>query len=78
MSLEALNGLLSAVSIIASAIAVQLRASSRAQRVALRRLRDENIEWALYCHQLREDLAMSGVRPPEYPKILVKDQDMTV
>lgn len=72
---EALTGALSIVSVAASAVAIHLRASSAAQRKALRQLRDRDIVWALYTHKLREFIALKGFVPPEYPNDLIGDFD---
>ena len=75
-SVDTVSAFLSALWIITGAVAIQLRASSKAQRKALRRLRDKDVEWALYCHQLRVDLANLGVTPREMPTDLVVDPDV--
>lgn len=76
LSLDTVSTFLSGLWIITAAIAIQLRASSKAQRKALRRLRDKDIEWALYCHQLRVDSANAGLTPREMPTTLVLDPDV--
>ena len=66
-----MNSILTSLWIITTAVAVQLRASGKAQRRALRRLRDKDIEWSLYAHNLRQQYTQdTGHRPPDIPKIL--------
>lgn len=68
MSLDTLNGVFSSALVILASIAVQFRNSGKAQRRALKELRDREIEWALYTHGLRTVYASdTGKKPPELP-----------
>lgn len=77
------SGSLTMLWVISTAVAVRLRASSRAQVRALQRLRDRDIEWALYAHDLRRDYALeTGNKPPPIPETLrpaqpVNDEDFS-
>ena len=67
------QAILTSLWIISTALAVQFRASSKAQRRALRSLRDREIEYGLYVHELRTMLSQEGHRPPDYPPKLQVD-----
>lgn len=65
------SGSLTMLWVVSTAIAVRLRASSRAQVRALQRLRDREIQWAIYTHNLRVDYAMdTGKEPRVFPETL--------
>lgn len=65
------SGSLTMLWVISTAIAVRLRASSRAQVRALQRLRDKDIHWAIYTHDLRLDYATeTGKEPRPIPQNL--------
>ncbi len=71
MNLETLNGIFSSALVILASVAIQFRNSSKAQRRALRELRDREVEWALYVHSLRTTFAVeTGKKPPELPNKL--------
>lgn len=71
MNIDTLNGVLSSLLIVLSSIAIQFRNSGRAQAKALRELRDRDIQWALYVHQLRVKFASeTGKELPKLPDIL--------
>lgn len=71
-----IQSILTSLWIISTALAVQFRASGKAQRKALRRLRDRDIEWSIYAHELRQKLSSAtGKHPPEYPPALLVDHD---
>lgn len=77
ISFDVVNGILSSLWVITTAIAVQFRASSRAQRRSLRRLRDRDIKWSIYAHSLRQQYARdTGKEPIDYPPVLTAlDED---
>ena len=65
------SGSLTMLWVVSTAVAVRLRASSRAQVRALQRLRDRDIEWAMYAHSLRVAFALeTGKKPPVIPETL--------
>lgn len=65
------SGSLTMLWVVSTAIAVRLRASSRAQVRALQRLRDREIAWALYVHAVRLDYAIeTGKDPRPIPESL--------
>lgn len=77
------SGSLTMLWVVSTAVAVRLRASSRAQVRALQRLRDREIQWAMYCHALRLDYANdTGKEPRPTPEALrsavpVNEEDFT-
>lgn len=80
VSFDVVNGILSSLWVITTAIAVQFRSAAKAQRRSLKRLRDRDIKWAIYVHTLRSLYAReTGKEPPEYPEILdvnTSDEDL--
>ena len=64
------QSILTSLWIMSTAIAVQLRAAGKAQRRALKRLRDRDIMWAIYCHSLRQQYATDTGKDP----IIVPDK----
>lgn len=76
ISFDVVNGILSSLWVITTAIAVQFRASTKAQRRSLKRLRDRDIKWSIYAHSLRQQYARdTGKEPIEYPPILIALDD---
>ncbi len=72
LSLETLNGVLSSALVVLTSIAIQFRNASKAQRRALKDLRDRDIKWALYVHDLRVMYAAdTGKEPPNLPDSLL-------
>lgn len=72
LNLETLNGVLSSALVILTSIAIQFRNASKAQRRALKSLRDRDIKWALYVHDLRVKYAAdTGKEPPTLPDSLL-------
>ena len=71
------QSILTSLWIISTALAVQLRASGKAQRRALKRLRDRDIMWAIYTHSLRQTYASeTGKDPIPVPdKLQIDDYD---
>lgn len=68
------QSILTSLWIISTALAVQLRAAGKAQRRALKRLRDRDIMWALYTHTLRQKYAAeTGNDPLPVPDKLQTD-----
>lgn len=71
VSFDVINGILSSLWVITTAIAVQFRSSAKAHRRLVKRLRDRDIKWAIYVHDLRSLYARdTGKEPPNYPEIL--------
>lgn len=65
------SGSLTMLWVVSTAVAVRLRASSRAQVRGLQRLRDREIQWAIYTHALRLDFAAeTGKEPRPIPESL--------
>lgn len=58
------QSILTSLWIISTALAVQLRAAGKAQRRALKRLRDRDIMWAVYSHALRQLYASETGKDP--------------
>lgn len=77
------SGSLTMLWVISTAVAVRLRASSRAQVRALQRLRDREIHWAIYTHAVRLDYAVeTGKEPRPIPESLrpalpINEEDFT-
>ena len=71
------QSILTSLWIISTALAVQLRAAGKAQRRALKRLRDRDIMWAIYTHALRQHFATeTGKDPIPVPdKLQIDDYD---
>ena len=71
------QSILTSLWIISTALAVQLRAAGKAQRRALKRLRDRDIMWAIYTHSLRQTYAgETGKDPIPVPdKLQIDDYD---
>lgn len=68
MSIEVISGILSSALVILSSVAIQFKNSAKAQRKALKELRDRDIKWAIYAHNLRSIYALeTGKQPPEIP-----------
>lgn len=68
------QSILTSLWIISTAVAVQLRAAGKAQRRALKRLRDRDIMWAVYAHTLRQAYAIeTGKEPISVPDRLQTD-----
>jgi hypothetical protein len=72
-----IQSILTSLWIISTALAVQLRAAGKAQRRALKRLRDRDIMWAIHCHALRQMYAAdTGKDPIPVPdKLQIDDYD---
>jgi len=64
------QSILTSLWIISTALAVQLRAAGKAQRRALKKLRDRDIMWAIYTHSLRQQYASETGKDP----ILIPDR----
>lgn len=71
------QSILTSLWIVSTAVAVQMRAAGKAQRRALKRLRDRDIMWAIYTHALRQTYAAdTGKDPIPVPdKLQVDDYD---
>jgi hypothetical protein len=71
------QSILTSLWIISTALAVQLRAAGKAQRRALKKLRDRDIMWSIYCHALRQIYAAdTGKSPLPVPdKLEIDDYD---
>jgi hypothetical protein len=68
------NSILTSLWVITTGLAIMLRASAKAQRRALKRLRDKDIAWSIYTHTLRSDYARdTGKSPLDYPDVLSHD-----
>lgn len=72
LNLEAVNGFLSSALVILTSIAIQFRNASKAQRKAVKDLRDRDIKWAIYVHDIRVIYATeTGKEPPGLPENLL-------
>jgi hypothetical protein len=71
------QSILTSLWIISTALAVQLRAAGKAQRRALKKLRDRDIMWAIYVHAIRQQFASeTGKEPIAIPdKLQIDDYD---
>jgi len=71
------QSILTSLWIVSTALAVQLRAAGKAQRRALKKLRDRDIMWAIYAHSLRQTFAAeTGKEPIAVPdKLQIDDYD---
>lgn len=66
MSQETINGILGSLSIILTGVSVQLSNAGKAQRRALKELRELDIKKSIYIHKLRSKFAEeTGKNPPE-------------
>ena len=71
INFDVVNGILSSLWVITTAIAIQFRSSAKAQRRSLKRLKDRDIKWSIYTHDLRSLYARdTGKEPPDIPQIL--------
>lgn len=76
-SATVVQSILTSLWIISTALAVQLRAAGKAQRRALKKLRDRDIMWAIYTHSIRQLYAAeTGKEPIPIPdKLQIDDYD---
>lgn len=72
LNLETVNGFLSSALVVLTSIAIQFRNASKAQRKAVKDLRDRDIKWAIYVHDIRVTYATeTGKEPPALPDNLL-------